>query len=131
MASNMYYYSAIAPDPHILSFNKYINPDSLGTPSYNEIMDISLKEDSLDYAEILNGGDGSSLFVYVLNNDHDRSHYEVWEYDLAYNLLNKIIFPLANNKYDWAIGPFVSRNGTIYEFRCLDDGLHVVKWVKQ
>jgi hypothetical protein len=67
----------------------------------------------------------------MINTVDNHSSYEVWEFNLGYNLKSKVVFPLAENIYKWFIKPFVSHDGTIYEFRCLDDGLHVVKWTKQ
>jgi hypothetical protein len=35
------------------------------------------------------------------------------------------------NKYEWSINPFMRpKDGNIYEFRVLDDGLHVVRWAR-
>jgi len=131
LASNGSYYSAGAPPPNTLRFIKYENPDTAGVTPTKETKYIEFPGDSLDSAGIINGGDGSKLYVHIRKFINDDFMFEVWEFDLQYNLLAKAIFPLAENKYDWFITPFVSRDGAIYEFRCLDDGLHVVKWTKE
>ncbi len=131
LASSGSYYSVRQYGYHKLRFNKYENPDTVGNAATRKFTIIEFPQDSIDSAEILNGGDGGSLYVFVINIRDSHSIYEVWEFGLDYSLISKVSFPPAENIYERSIRPFVSRDGTIYEFRCLDDRLHVVKWVKQ
>lgn len=131
LATNGSYYSARASSPHSLTFCKYNNPDTADETKDVTYKVVEFPNDTLDMADDISGGDGSKLYVYISKEAGANLRFEVWEFDLAYNLLAKAVFPLAVNKYDWFIPPFVARNGSIYEFRCLDDGLHVVKWTKQ
>ncbi len=131
LASNGSYYSVWKLDSLRLRFNKYENPDTAGVAATRLFTKVSLPGMHIYTAEILNGGDGRNIYAYVLNETDSTSFQEIWIFDFNYRILDKIKLPLVSNKYDWFIRPFVSRDGTIYEFRCLDDGLHVVKWVKQ
>jgi hypothetical protein len=131
LASNGSYYSVRALYPSTLVFNKYENPDTAGVAATRQFTEVEFPDDSISASEILNGGGGNNLYVYIRKLVVDYFTFEVWEFDLEYNLLAKAIFPPAENKYDWFITPFVSRDGSIYEFRCLDDGVHVVKWTKE
>jgi len=62
---------------------------------------------------------------------YSQYNEEVWVYDLEYNLLDIASFPQYESRYDCRLDPFVACDNSIYEFRCLDDGLHVIKWTKQ
>jgi hypothetical protein len=55
----------------------------------------------------------------------------IYEFDLEYNLVDKLIIPNPCEKYDFTLDPFVDRQGLIYEFRVLEDGLHVIRWTKK
>jgi hypothetical protein len=131
LASNGSYYAGWANSIHSLGFNRYNDPDTAEQTEDVTEKVIDCPGDSIRSASILNGGDGNRLYVYIRKLVDGYITFEVWEFDLEYTLLAKAVFPYAENKYDWFITPFVSRDGTIYEFRCLDDGLHVVKWTKQ
>jgi len=131
LAHDGFYYSTLEIPPFIISFGKYTGPDSFGRPTTQEFKDISCSPDTIDYAIILNGGDGSRLFVYVIKRMNGQYNEEVRVYDLEYNLLDIASFPQYESRYDCHLDPFVTRDNSIYEFRCLEDGLHVIKWTKQ
>jgi hypothetical protein len=46
-------------------------------------------------------------------------------------IIDSIIFPPIDTTYFMGIPPFISPNGNIYEFRYLDDGLHVIRWSRK
>jgi hypothetical protein len=135
LAADGYFYSAYMSDSDFpinqLFFNKYMHPDGLGGAEYIDTKQISLGNDSLEYATTIIGGNGSSIFVYAIISQNGQFSNVVWEYDLDYSLLNTLVLPSQENRYDWSIKPFVALDNSIYEFRCLDDGLHVIKWTKQ
>jgi hypothetical protein len=131
LSSNGSYYSVIPLDLHTLRFNKYENPDSNGKAETRDYTEMSFPNDSISDAYVLNGGPGNELFLFIQKTDNNYNTFEIWNFDLEYNLIARARFPVTDNIYKRTMEPFVSHDGTIYEFRCLDDGLHVVKWTKQ
>ena len=129
LAANGSFYSAKAVSPQKIKFNKFENPDSYGVAETRLFSEIQFPADSFHTAIILDGGDGNRLFTFLSVQRPDG--YEVWELDLSYNRLDRISIQLRQNKYLWGVNPFIALDNTIYEFRCLDDGLHVIKWTKQ
>jgi hypothetical protein len=78
---------------------------------------------------LLPGGDGSNLYVHAAQ--YGSISELIYELDLDYNIVDKLIIPNSCKKYDFTIDPFVDRQGRIYEFRVVEDGLHVIRWTKQ
>jgi len=52
-------------------------------------------------------------------------------YDINYLLKDEFILPQVTNKYYLTLQPFLRSDGNVYEFRCLDDGLHVIRWSRK
>ena len=129
LASDGKFYSAKAMSPTGLRLNRYEDPDSMGIASSREFTEIDFPGDSIYSAFILNGGGGDRLYAYV--RTYDLNKYEIWEFDLTYNLISEIVFPPLDDAYDLIITPFVRRDGNIYEFRFRQDGFHVVRWSKE
>lgn len=128
IATNGSYYSVTVLDSITLRFNKYEDPDSSGRASTRQYSIINSPGSNLKSAYIIRGGNGDSLYVDVRMRDYIT--YELWKFDLFYNLIDRLQLAPINNRYQRRIPPFVANEGTIYEFRCLDDGLHVIKWTK-
>lgn len=131
LANDNKYYAALESPPTSIQFLKSTDPDSTGRPVTQEFKNIDYIPDTIEYATILSGGDGSKLFILVTTLLNEQYTNQIWVYDLEYNLLAKASFPQYESKYDRYLDPFVASDGTIYEFCCLDDGLHVIKWTKQ
>ena len=129
LAINGSFYSAKATSSQTIKFNKYENPDFYGVAETRLFSEIQFPPDSFHTAIILDGGNGSRLFAFLSVDRPDG--YQIWELDLSYNRLDKMEIRLRQNKYLWGVNPFVATDNTIYEFRCLDDGLHVIKWTKK
>lgn len=78
-----------------------------------------------------------SLKIYLLTVTNipgsNISNYGIQIFSNAFVLKDEINFdPTNENRFMWHVSePFVRRDGSIYEFRCKDDGLHVIKWTRQ
>ncbi len=131
LANDNKYYAALESPPTSIQFLKSTDPDSTGRPVMHEFKNIDYIPDTIEYATILSGGDGSKLFILVATLLNEQYTNQIWVYDLEYNLLATASFPQYESKYDRYLDPFVACDNSIYEFRCLDDGLHVIKWTKQ
>ena len=122
--SNGDYYGATASDSSHIRFVSSRNPGLDGrSPSLNEHF-VPLESHVLT-AGLLGADDDMGLYVYALQR-HKRML--VQQYDTEFNLHAEIILLSGENKYRRYLRPFVRADGTIYEFRCLDDGLHVIRW---
>lgn len=71
------------------------------------------------------------MYQYVMVGWGNENRPSVLVYNSKYEKVYEIIPPEYTNMYDWRMGYFVRPDGIVYEFRCLDDGLHVIKWSKQ
>ena len=111
--------------------NKYSNPDNWGNTQNITVKEIEVPADSVYSSKILYGGQGDSLYAEVCFYRENTEMRGVWVFDLDGNMLTGIDLPPVEGKYDLMISPFVAPDGSIYEFRCQDDGLHVVKWTKE
>jgi hypothetical protein len=94
-----------------------------------ELTEVPVAVDTLLGAGLLNGGDGNSL--YVIMNINDYNTFEVWQFDLDYNFIDKLVLPVEEPYQDLRIFPLIRRDGNIYEFRFREDGFHVVRWSKE
>jgi len=52
-------------------------------------------------------------------------------YDTLFQLDTEFVLPSSPNRYDWAMSPFMRHDGNVYEFRCLDNGMHIYRWVRE
>jgi len=79
----------------------------------------------------------------ILHIDYNNNYY-IWVFygfdepidliviDSIYQEIDRIVLPIKIESMGTSIiRPFVSPNGNVYEFRCLDDGLHVIRWAKE
>jgi hypothetical protein len=58
-------------------------------------------------------------------------YHKLIELNNKNQVVDSIIFPPIDTTIYIGIRPFISPSGNIYEFRCLDDGLHVIRWSKK
>ena len=126
-----FYGTAIDENTGAYIINKYSNPDKWGHTENITVKEIEVPADSAYSSKILYGGGGDSLYAEVCFYRENTEMRGVWVFDLDGKMLTSINFPPLEGKYDLLISPFVTADGSIYEFRCQDDGLHVVKWTKQ
>lgn len=124
-----YYYGRLADSSRII-FYKYSNPDLQGIASDTRESYISLSNPVFINTEFLGVGDDMKLYICLVGPTPAERKVQI--YDTSYNLVNEIDFPNSENKYSWYMTPYMRpKDGNIYEFRCLDDGLHVIRWSKQ
>jgi hypothetical protein len=128
LAKDGNYYYACYIDTISLRFYKYSNPDSSGIP---EVLDTTI----ISVTSPVFGSDflgvDDSLYLYVLVGLGSEDRPSVLVYNSKYEQVYQIIPQEYTNKYQWRMGYWLHPNGDVYEFRCLDDGLHVIKWSKR
>jgi hypothetical protein len=136
LASNGYFYDAyMKPSyPHNLYIGKFNDIDTLGHPGYSDIKTIELPLsgcDTLYFTSIEPGGNGNSIYIFAIIDSCDTYYDLIWQYDLEFNKLNELRLPSNIDSFYVHPSPFIGPDGSIYEFRTYDDGLHVIKWTKE
>lgn len=129
MASNGHFYTVWSYTLHGLEFNEYQNPDTAGRAEIREFTAVKYPDEIIYEAGVYSGGDGSNLYVAVTPDTTGGG--EIWELDLDFNIIDKFTHNVWTEEEVWGISPFIHSNGNIYRFRCLEDGVHVIKWTKQ
>jgi len=136
LASNGYFYEAYSQEdfPHNLYIGKYSDIDTLGNPGYSYVKTIELTLsdcETLMYAQEMPGGDGNSLYIIAIMDSCDNYYSSIWQYDLDFNKIDELRFPNVEDSGYVCPSPIIGPDGSIYEFRTYEDGLHVIKWTKQ
>ena len=121
------YHGAVRQDSSSIRFLKFSDSDIDGTKINLEETVISLGS-NIFYAQLIGVDNNMNIFVFVQEN---KIASRIKIYDINYNLHDEVFPASRNNKYHWYIWPFMYRDGTIYEFRCRDDGMHVFRWSKK
>ncbi len=129
LASNGNHYSVWSYSLHSIKFNKYQNPDSTGRAETREFVDVEYPSETIIEAGVFPGGDGSRIYVAVTPDTTGGG--EIWELDFDFNIIDKFTHNVWTDEDVWGISSYIHSSGTIYQFRCLTDGLHVIKWTKQ
>ena len=129
LAADSSYYSVWSYSLHSIEFVKYQNPDTSGNTELAEYTAMEYPQEIILGAAIYPGGDGSKIYVAVIPDTTGGG--EIWALDLNYNIVDKFTQNVWSEDEVWGLSPFIYPNGNIYRFRCLDDGLHVIKWTKQ
>jgi len=128
-ASNDSYYSIMSYSLHEIEFVKYQNPDTSGNTVLTEYSKKAFPQENIHAAAVYPGGDGSKICVAVIPDTTGGG--EIWEFDLSLNVIDKFAHNVWLDDEVWGLAPFIHPNGNIYRFRCLEDGVHVIKWTKQ
>jgi hypothetical protein len=124
------YYNARIEDSTQIKFYKYDNPDVQGVAANQQTHFEQFSGAVPRYSEFLGIDDNMLQYIYLVG--HNPKDGRILIYDTSYNLVDEIDFPNEENKYSWYMTPYMRpSDGNIYEFRCLDDGLHVIRWSKQ
>lgn len=116
-------------NPFAIKVFRNHSPDRIYPPISEDSMYVELPGDTVRYSELLVGGDGSRLYIEAGHNND--SNIYLYEIGLDYKIIDRITFPKTSERYLRTMPPFVDRQGHVYEFRFMDDGLHVIKWTKQ
>jgi len=111
-----------------IEFKKYGDRDSLGEVGWQEIITRQSPIEMFN-ASFLGVDDDLRLYVQIvaLNGPEER----ILVYDTAYEIESQIILPIPENRYEWHLIPFMRHDGNVYEFRCLDNGMHIYRWVRE
>jgi hypothetical protein len=131
-ARDGYYYYAYPTRDDQIKFSKFRNASITGKPDslYEKIipMDSSMKS-----CEFLGVDDSMNIFLKVYKVTSNRAESGVRIYNTKYEVIDEFWFdPAKENRYLMRINsPSFRRDGSIYEFRCLDDGLHVIRWSRK
>jgi hypothetical protein len=129
-AKDRNYYDANLEDSSSIRFIKSQDPDINGEPASLVDNRVTISGEPSTYMEFLGVDDNMYIYIFIIGEND--TYRRVLIYDLSYNLMNEISFPPLTNKYMWYMTPYMRpSDGNIYEFRCLDDGLHVIRWSKQ
>ena len=127
-ARDGYYYYCRYVDSTSLHFYKYSDPDTNGIPPSLDTTTVPLETPVFGSSFL---GVDDDLYLYVLVGWGTPERPSILIYNMQYEQVNQIIPPEYNNKYLVRMGYCVRPDGNVYEFRCLDDGLHVIKWSKE
>jgi hypothetical protein len=110
-------------------YSKYENSDSLGVAPRPETSAVAYPGMKIYSASLINGMDGGKLYNFVRVGGYNT--FQVWVMNFDYDVSETVRLGPVDEKLGWFILPFVDSHGNIYEFRCLDDGLHVIRWSKE
>jgi hypothetical protein len=133
LASDNYFYSAkVREGSHdTLLITRRGDLDSLGNAGYKYVKRITMDSIVLSDAEVLFGGDGNSVYIFVDYYEQSILTDAIWIYDLDFNKIDELVFPPEEEESYQSIKPFVTHDGSIYQFVFRSNGLHVIKWTKQ
>jgi hypothetical protein len=128
MAKDGYYYGCRHISADTILFRKFLNPDKRGHATWQEEHYKSLGFQVTGVTK-LGVSDDMRIFLKVAVSRYERY---IQIYDTTFKLLDQFQIAPANKNYFLSITAFMRpSDGNIYEFRCLDDGLHVVRWSKE
>jgi hypothetical protein len=131
LANDDRYYVTRTIRPSTIRLYSFTPTDSNMSAETENFKELLYSPDTLDYAIILNGGDGSKLFVSVMRHHEGAAYYEMWICNFNLERLEVITFPKRDSEYDSYGDLIVTSKNEIYEQPLLDDGLHVIKWIKK
>jgi hypothetical protein len=130
LAKDGNYYYANLEDSSLIRFIKYTGPDLYGTPTTLDETTKAIEGPAARKITFL--GVDKNMNIYIFQKDLNPFQTRVLVYNAAFQLTGQIVFPPRANQFKWYMRPFMRpSDGNIYEFRCLDDGLHVIRWSKE
>jgi hypothetical protein len=129
-AKDGFYYVAFNTDSLTIFVEKLDCATTTGNAKVLSQNTIDSKGSSLRYTEFLGVDDQMRLYLYIIESNPEA--WKVLIFDKNLIKIDQLDLPVTINKYERNINPFMRpSNGNIYEFRCQDDGLHVIRWTKQ
>jgi hypothetical protein len=111
-----------------IEFKKYGDRDSVGEVGWEEIVTQQYPLEMIDLG-LMGIDDNMKLYLCIVFPETDEARVAV--YDTLFQLDTEFVLPSSPNRYDWAMSPFMRHDGNVYEFRCLDDGMHIYRWVRE
>ena len=124
------YHSVVMREPGNVKFFSFDFSDEWGTVSFADSININIDAVNIKRTSLLNSFDSDYWYVQVTIYGNNLIQ-EVWKFDLSYNFIDKIALGAEPYYCAYWPKPFITADGTIYEFYPLDDGLHVSKWVEE
>ncbi len=129
-AKDDYYYGASLLDSTTIRFVKARKPDINDISQDLQEALVNVPDSMLLFLDFLGVDDYMNIYLSVVGNDLAQA--SVLIYDTMFQLVAKLTLPPSPNRYQWYMTPFMRpSDGNIYEFRCLDDGLHVIRWTRK
>ena len=129
LAPDGYYYEVSEVDSakQIYDLVRFNNPTIYGWPDSAETV---LRFPPGQAGPLLALDDEMNFYFYVWPDSVTQT---IQIYDSGFQFRETLtLLPQVENRYLWYIyDPFVNYDGSVYQFLCEDDGLHVVKWTKQ
>jgi len=130
MSADGLFHIAQFAEPDKAKFYFFDDPDTSGYSPNADSVIIELGVENLVHIELLNSMEPTHLYLAVYYFT-DFSFYEVWQFDLDCNLVDKVVPPAEPEYYSSTPKPFITADGDIYEFRTREDGLHIIRWSKE
>jgi hypothetical protein len=128
------YYDATIQKNRIIKFWKFNNPDLDDKPLNLDTLLVPLLGNS-DGFIFLGLDDETNIYLLTTKATTQDYIYDhgIQIYNNQFKLMQEFSFPpTEKNTYMWyKPEPYIRRDGNIYEFRCLDDGLHVIRWSRK
>jgi hypothetical protein len=127
LARDGYWYFAALAEASIVSCRRFERPNPEGVPSNQRWARIPMEDFAAEYGDFLGIDDEMKLYVYLAAAGLNDNRILI--IDTSFTAIDQFSIPWTENKYLCYLPPFMRpSDGNIYEFRCLDDGLHVVRW---
>jgi hypothetical protein len=126
------YYFAYIDRNEQLKFSKETNVSLSGKPALFEEKYFPL-DTSLAGCRFLGVDDSMNIYMAIFRKGSDGIDAGIRLYNTSFEVIDQFWFsPFRENHYLMRMdSPFFRHDGNIYEFRCLDDGLHVIRWSRK
>jgi len=128
LAVDGYCYWARKIGSFTIEFMKHQGGDTLGIGGWEEIVTRQYPLEMFNLG-LLGVDDNMKIYLCITFPETDEAWVAV--YDTLFQLDTEFVLPSSPNRYDWAMSPFMRHDGNVYEFRCLDDGMHIYRWVRE
>ena len=127
LAGDKYRYYASLENSYTIRCHKYQDSNTRGLLLNSYETDLLLKDSAAAFGQFLGVDDSTNIFLLLLAEGLTDNRILV--IDKSCSIVDQIMIPQTKSDVDLLISPFMSpSDGNVYEFRCLDDGLHVVRW---
>jgi hypothetical protein len=130
LADDGYRYYATLENSHTVRYYRYDDPKINEEPKQTRKTDIPLKDSVSVFGQFLGMDDSLNLFIYIFIEE--LANNKVLVIDRSYSIVDEILIQHTEGKFGFFISPFMRpSDGNVYEFRCLEDGLQVVRWKRK
>jgi len=124
------YYFAFSNDPATYKVEKLKDPDINGNVTVLLQKTYSSNGADIWYSEFL--GVDCQMYLHLFIQQADPMRRRIVIFDSNLNQVDEVVLDQSINMFNRTMTPFMRpSDGNIYEFRCLDDGLHVIRWSRE